>query len=130
MPYEIKRFDLGSVFKITFLISLVIGLLFGLFFGMFMLKMITAFSAVFQDQIPVDVSHFAGAGMVFLVGFIAVALAVQWSVLAVIAAAVYNLLAGSVGGLKVELGEVVPRYLPYTAPVTPSQPPGTPPTIP
>jgi hypothetical protein len=34
-------------------------------------------------------------------------------------------LAGYVGGLRVELGEVVPRYLPYTAPAPP-QPPATP----
>lgn len=127
MDYEIKRFDLGSVFKITFLVSLVVGLVLGIFFSMFIVRLITAMAPVIQDEVPMDLGKVAGAGMIFLIGFIAVGLAVQWSIMAVIAAAVYNVLAGSVGGLKVELGEAVPKYLARTAPVTPPQPPAVPP---
>ena len=123
MHYEIKRFDLGSVFKITFLISLVVGLVLGLIFGFFIMRIITSVSPLIQDEMPMDITKFAGAGMVFLVGFIAVALAVQWSVMAVIAAAVYNLLAGSIGGLRLELGEATPRYIATATQATPLQPP-------
>jgi tetrahydromethanopterin S-methyltransferase subunit C len=123
MIYEIRRFDLGSVFKITFLVSLVVALILGIFFGMFILRMIATISPMIQDEMPMDVTKVAGAGVIFLIGFLAVAMALQWSVMAVIAAAVYNVLAGSIGGLRMELSEPAPRHLVSAVPVVTPQPP-------
>jgi hypothetical protein len=118
MNYEIKRFDLGSVFKITFLVSLVIGLVLGLFLSLFIMRFVSALAPLIHEEMPMDITRIAGAGMIFLVGFIAVAVAVQWSIMATIAAAVYNVLAGSIGGLKVELGEAGSRFIAPMAPPT------------
>ncbi len=123
MTYEIKRFDLVSVFKVSFLIYLVIGLLIGLFYSLIIGAVFQAFAPLMEDRALLDMGKIAGGSLFVLALFVAVFMAVVWSVLTVIAVALYNVLAGNFGGIKMDIGEF---KLPY-APALTSSLPRTPP---
>jgi hypothetical protein len=125
MQYEIKRLDLLSVFKISFLIYLVIGFLIGIFYSLILTQMMAMFSSFMDDQAFQGIAKLTGPGLIFLALFLAIFIAVMWSILTVIAAAIYNLLSGAVGGIKVELQTPpAPIYQQMTAPPpTPPAPP-------
>lgn len=123
MTYEIKRFDLLSVFKVSFLIYLVLGFLLGLFYGLILMKMIASFSPFMENQMFEGMINISAAGMFFMVVFMAVLMAVIWAVLTVIAAALYNVLTGALGGIKVELAQPPAGYYSQTPPAQ-NIPPG------
>ena len=129
MQYEIKRLDLLSVFKISFLIYLVLGFVIGIFYALILTQMLAVFSSFMNDQAFQGIAKLTGPGLIFMALVLAVFMAVLWSILTVIAAAIYNLLSGAVGGIKVELQTPpAPYYQQMASPPSPSsQPPQTPP---
>lgn len=123
MNYEIRRLDLMSVLKVSFLIYLVIGFLIGMFYALIITQMLALFSSFMGDQAITALGKIGGASIFIIAIVMAVFMAVLWSILTVIAAALYNLLAGSFGGIKVELAEAQGfKYIPPAAspPLSPS----------
>ncbi len=104
MKYELKRIDLWSAIKISFVVHAIIGLLVGLLIGL-------AFSLFFafvgqlasSNDIDASLTAFGPLGG-FLVGiFYAVFIAVVNGVIITgLVAILYNIVAGWVGGLKFE----------------------------
>jgi len=121
MNYEVRRFDLLSIFKISFLIYLIIGFLIGLFYALILTQIMAVFSSFMDDQALSAVGKLTGASIFLVAIFLAIFMAVFWSILTVIGAAIYNLLAGSFGGIKVELTEAQGfKYVPPAPPPAPT----------
>ncbi len=117
MQYEIKRLDLLSVLKVSFLINLVLGFLIGIFYALILTQMMAVFSSFMDDQALSGIAKLTGPGLIFMALFLAVFFAIFWSIMLVIAAAIYNLLSGAVGGIKVELQTPpAPYYQQMTSP--------------
>ncbi len=110
MTYEVKRFDLLSVFKISFLIYLVIGFMVGILYALVLLKMMAAFGPLLEGEMFRDVGQLGMVGALGLSLFMAFIMAIIWSIITVIAAGVYNVLAGFIGGLRLELDEISQGY--------------------
>lgn len=103
MTYEIKRFDLLTVFKVSFLIYLIIGFLVGILYGMILMKMMSAFAPLLENQLFEGFQGIGFMAALTLAFFTAIFLAVIWSIITVIAAGLYNVLSGWIGGFKVEM---------------------------
>lgn len=123
MTYEVKRFDLLTVFKVSFLIYLTVGFLLGILYGLILMKMISAFGPLLESPVFEGFGQIGVMAAFTLALFIAVFMAVIWSVITVIAAGIYNLLAGWVGGLRLELAQ---PQAPYYIQSTTAPPTGTP----
>lgn len=124
MVYEIKRLNVWSVAKVSFVLGAVFGFLAGLLLWMF---------ADMLSQLPLsglgDVE--GGDGLGRLSAMLPFVLAVFYAVVAMIVngivAGVYNLLAGLVGGIELTLAPPQPAYAPPAMPQPPAVPPAAPP---
>ena len=125
MTYEIKRFDLLTVFKVSFLVFLVVGFLIGLLYGLILVKMISTFGPLMESELFENFGEVGFIAAITLALFMAVFLAIVWSIITVIAAGIYNVICGWIGGLRVEL-ETVPGLYPQTSVSPPAAPPPQP----
>ena len=99
---ELKRVDIGSLFKVAFVLYAALGLVAGLFYGMIFMVLGQIGGLLGEEDIP---------GLGFLTGFVGVlavpVLALLYgilgSVVVAIGGALYNLAARWVGGVKLEL---------------------------
>ena len=100
MIYELKRIDVWSVVKITFVIFLIVGFLFSLF----SFALMNTFSGIFEqlgsDIAPPPTGTAMGFAGLFASVFFALFYATIMSVMVAIALAVYNLIANALGGFK------------------------------
>ncbi|TKJ41121.1 hypothetical protein CEE37_05485 [candidate division LCP-89 bacterium B3_LCP] len=123
MTYEIKRFDLLSVFKICFLIYLAAGFLMGLFYSLIIMKMIASFGPLIGNGMFEGIGQVSFIGAIVLAFFMAIFMAVIWSIITVIVAGIYNVLAGFIGGLRLEMDAVPVGYQQTVMPTPPQNPP-------
>ena len=104
MKHELKRVGVVSMLKIYATIGLVIGLICG---AMFFLAMM--FGALSAASFGGDEAMGAGAMVIVLslVAFIAMVIgsAIMYAILGAICAIIYNIFAGLVGGIELELNE-------------------------
>jgi hypothetical protein len=117
---ELKRVEIGSLFKVAFLLYLVLGLVAGLFFGMAM-WMMGSLASVFGDQNMPFMHMLTGAAGFVAIPVMAMCYGVVGSLVVSIIGLLYNFAASKMGGLKLEFetGEVTP---PATSAVNASQP--------
>jgi hypothetical protein len=110
MQYELKKIDFWSALKISFMINAVIGLVIGLLIGVF-------FAVVFGilgHMTPYDSPGLRAFPMGPLGGFLfgmiyAVIIAVfNGIIMTSVAVILYNLFAGWLGGIKIDVGSVEP----------------------
>ncbi len=135
MNYEIKRFNLFSVFKISLLIYLILGLVLGLFYGLMLMSMLSSLGNLMQDEAFSEIGQLGAIGIFFMAVVMAIFCGIGGAIMATIAAAVYNLLAGTIGGIKMELAalpppsfqQVPPPQQAYFPPPIPTMPPPAPP---
>ena len=127
MVYEIKKLNVWSVAKISFVLGALFGFLAGLLLWMF---------ADMLSQFPLsDLGDVEGAGgLGRLSAMLPFVLAVFYAVVAMIVngivAGVYNLLAGLLGGIELTLAAPQPAYTPPAVPQPPAGPPVAPPEPP
>jgi hypothetical protein len=105
---EIKRIELFSVFKIAFYIYAVIGFFIAIVYGFFFLVLGGIQNAVFGDEIP-QLGAFGMLLGILALPFVALMYGAIVSVFVTIGCWVFNLIAGAVGGLRLE-AEVVEAY--------------------
>jgi hypothetical protein len=100
MIFELKRIDVWSVVKITFIIFLIVGFLFSLI----SFALMNTFSGIFEqlgsEMAAPPSGTVAGFAGLFASVFFALFYAAIMSVMVAIALAVYNLIATSLGGFK------------------------------
>ncbi len=113
MTFELKKINVLSAIKVSFIIHVIIGLLIGLLVGSLMALVMSSIGQIMPyDQMgyggmqPGAIGAFGGIFMVIIyAGFIAV---FNGIIVTGIIALLYNLIAGWVGGIKVDLREVAP----------------------
>jgi hypothetical protein len=106
---ELKRFEIGSLFKVAFVLYLVLGLVAGLCFGM-ALWMMGSFASLLGDEHIPGLSVVTGAAGFVAIPVMAICYGVVGSLVVSIIGLLYNFAAGKMGGVKFEFetGEVTP----------------------
>lgn len=111
MTFELKKINVLSAIKVSFIVHIIIGLLLGLFIGSLM-AFIFSFIGQFMpyDQMGYDgptPGAIGALGGIFMVLFYAVFISVVNGVIVTgIITLLYNLIAGWVGGVKLNLKEL------------------------
>ena len=100
--FELKRVDVWSVVKVAFVLSFFLGLFFGFVYLMVMF-VISRFAGVLGAGIETEVLRFGGFVGFFVVIFIAIFTSVFYTIVSAILAALYNLISGWTGGVRVKL---------------------------
>jgi hypothetical protein len=98
---ELKRVDLGSLFKVAFLLYAVLGLVAGLTAALVFMMMGSLGSLLSEEGIPGFGMVTGVAGMV-LVPVLSMMYGIMGSIVVTIVGLLYNLAAGRVGGMKLE----------------------------
>jgi hypothetical protein len=119
---ELKRFEIGSLFKVAFVLYLVLGLVAGLCFGMALWMMGSFASLLGDEHIPglSGLSFVTGAAGFVAIPVMAICYGVVGSLVVSIIGLLYNFAAGKMGGVKLEFetGEVTPAPAVTSAPQT------------
>jgi hypothetical protein len=106
MVYELKRIHILPVIKITFIFSILIGVIMGIFYAF----TITFIGSILQKMPDAESSmnfeFLGGFSVFFLIVFFAGSFAIFQTIIIAIILAIYNTLAGWVGGYKIELDAV------------------------
>jgi Transmembrane domain of unknown function (DUF3566) len=113
---ELKRVDIGSLFKVAFVLYVVLGLVAGLFFGMAMMMFGQLTSLLGEEHIP-GLRMISGVAGFVMVPIMAMCYGIVGSIVVSIVGLLYNFAAGRFGGLKLEFdtGEVAPAATPAPA---------------
>jgi len=106
---EIKRIDIGSLFKVAFIIYAVVGLIAGFCVAMVFMMMGSLGSLLADEGIP-GFGVLTGAAGIFAIPVLSMFYGVMGSVVVALVGLVYNLAAGRFGGLKLEMntGDAAP----------------------
>jgi hypothetical protein len=99
--FELKRVDIGSLFKVAFVLYAVLGLVAGLMVAMVFMMMGSLGSLLSDEGIP-GFGMFTGAMGIVAVPVLAMFYGIMGSIVVTIVGLLYNLAAGRVGGVKVE----------------------------
>ena len=100
MEYEIKRFNIWSVAKITFIVFLVIGILLSLFY-LSIISLIQNFIHNFGGgEFDNDIMFITGITGIILPIFISIFYAVMATIFSVFVLGLYNIAASIIGGIK------------------------------
>jgi len=98
---EIKKVEIWSVIKITFLLSLIVGLVLG-FFYFSLISVVGQIAGSFGAP-ESELGNITGGIGFFLAFFIAIFTAVFYTLVSAVIAVLYNVFAGWAGGIRVEL---------------------------
>jgi len=111
MTFELKKIDVLSAIKVSFIVHIIIGLLLGLLIGS-LIAFVLGFISQFMpyDQMGYDgptPGAIGALGGIFMAFFYAVIISVVNGVIVTgVIALLYNLIAGWVGGIKLNLKEL------------------------
>ncbi len=100
MEYEIKRFNIWSVIKIIFIIFLIIGFLISSFYVVILLLIQTFVGSIGLGGFENELMAISGVAGIFIVLFFTIFYAVFVSVFCALILGLYNIIAGSLGGIK------------------------------
>jgi hypothetical protein len=105
MKYELKRIEIWPVLKIVFVLSLLLGFFIGLLYaGLFL--MIDAFSQVAAESGFEEFGSFGPGFAIVMIIACTFGFSFIYTTSALVFTVLYNLLAGSIGGLRLELKSV------------------------
>ena len=102
MRYEIKRIEIWPVIKVVTIFSLLLGFFIGLFYA-FLMMFISRFSSPLEEFGASELTSLGSIGITFIIVFCLVFVTLFNVLAAAVFTALYNLLAGWIGGLTVEL---------------------------
>jgi len=112
---ELKRVDIGSLFKVAFILYVVLGLIAGISCGMALWMMGSLSSFLGDEHIP-GLQMLTGVAGFIAIPVIAMFYGILGSIVVSIVGLLYNLAAGRVGGVKLEFdtGETPPPAPPLS----------------
>jgi hypothetical protein len=145
MKFELKSIGYWPLIKVSFIINLIVGFILGLFFALFIGAMLSIMNEIggmpgmpmYSDEMPP-----LGFMLILYPFMFAIFGAVFYTILCLVIAFIYNMIAKVVGGLEFNLNEIRLQPVTYTAPQPayyqppqqtpppPAQPPSSPPTPP
>lgn len=105
MDYEIKRIPILPLIKVLFFVFLVIGFIWGIFYGLIIIGFVSVMSSVLNlnDSITEQFAGMGFLGVIFMGIFFSIFSAVLMTVFSAVGAACYNLIAGWLGGVTLQL---------------------------
>lgn len=105
MEYEIKRIPIAPVVKVAFFIFLIVGFIGGLFYGMLVMNLVSMMSGTLDigDELLQEFTGLGMAGIIMMGIMMAVFSSVIMTALTAIGIASYNVFAGWLGGIKLQL---------------------------
>ena len=115
---ELKRVDIGSLFKVAFVLYAVLGLVAGLMVAL-VFMMFGALGSLLSDEGIPGFGVISGAAGVAAVPVLSMIYGIMGSIVVTMIGLLYNLAAGRVGGVKFEFDtkEIAPANMPAaTAP--------------
>lgn len=98
---ELKRVDIGSLFKVAFVLYAVLGLVAGLMVALVFMMMGSLGSLLAEEGIP-GFGMLTGMAGVIMVPVLSMFYGIMGSIVVTIVGLLYNLAVGRVGGLKFE----------------------------
>ena len=118
---ELKRIDIGSLFKVAFVLYAVLGLVAGLMVALVFMTM-GSLGAMLSDEGFPGFPVVTGVAGLILVPVMAMCYGVMGSIVVTMVGLLYNLAAGRTGGLKLEFEpqEAAPAGIVTTATAPPS----------
>ena len=107
MLYEIKRIPPGAAMKVAFFVFLIVGFLGGLFYSIILMNIMNTMGSLFNldEELLQGYSGFGLFGLIVMGMVMAVFTSVIMTLLTGLSALCYNVIAGWLGGLKIELKE-------------------------
>ena len=118
---ELKRVDIGSLFKVAFVLYAVLGLVAGLMAAM-VFMMMGSLGELFADEHIPGFGMLTGVAGMILVPVLSMFYGIMGSIVVTIVGLLYNFAAGRVGGLKIEF-ETGNGSVPAGTPATVTAPP-------
>ena len=119
MECELRRIPLVPLIKVVFFVFLLLGFIMGIFYAMVILSMVSVMGSALdfgERQVFDEFSGLGFIGVIFMGFFMGIFSAVMSAIFSAIGAACYNLLAGWLGGVKLELhGGIQPPPIPREA---------------
>lgn len=111
MLYEVKRIPPGPVIKVVFFVFLVVGFIVGMFYGLLIMNLFSTMVDVLdiQDEILREYSGFGLFGLIIMGLISALFTSVIMTAMVGLSVVCYNVFAGMLGGVKLELGEEARR---------------------
>ena len=105
MEYEVRRIPILPAIKVLFFVYLVIGFAVGVFYGIMVMNLLSVMSSVVDlgDEVIQEFSSMGGFGIIMLGIMMSLFSSVLFSGLTALALAAYNMAAGWLGGIKMEL---------------------------
>ena len=100
--FELKKIDVWSLVKVTFILSFAIGLVFG-FFYLLMMLFISQVSTSLMGELDPEMMDIGGVVGIFLVFFIAIFTSFFYTIISAILAVLYNWVSGFTGGIRIDL---------------------------
>ncbi len=105
MKYELKRIEIWPVFKIVFVLSLLLGFFIGLIYaGLFLI--IDAFANVAAESGFEEFNTFGPGLAILMIIACTFGISFLYTTGALVFTVLYNLIAGSIGGFRVELKSI------------------------
>ena len=109
-----KRFVLRSlpiwpVAKVSFLILLVVGIIVGIFYAIFLSGWSYLMDSFMGSDFRHEMAFMRGFGFV-MIPFFAIFYAISGTIMSIICALIYNLIASAAGGIEMELDEKTPVF--------------------
>ena len=98
---ELKRVDIGSLFRVAFVLYAVLGLVAGLMVAMVFMMMGSLGSFLSDEGLP-GFGMLTGVAGVAMVPVLSMMYGIMGSIVVTMVGLLYNLAAGRVGGVKVE----------------------------
>jgi hypothetical protein len=121
MTYEIKRIEVWSVVKISFILYGILGLIFGLFYAV-ILTMLGGILSQMGGEFGQISGFFTGAAGLLMAFFMALFYAVAGAIFSAIFVWIYNVLAKLAGGIRFNLeGEKIATAVPAGKPESDSE---------
>jgi hypothetical protein len=114
---ELKRVDIGSLFKVAFVLYAVLGLVAGLMVALVFMMVGSLGSLLADEGIP-GFGMVTGVAGLIMVPLLAMMYGIMGSIVVAIVGLLYNLAAGRVGGIKLEFEPK--ENGPAVTPATPS----------
>jgi len=104
MRYELRRIEIWPVAKIVFILSLFLGVFIGILYGG-VFALIAAISPTEEFMLEGGAMPLGGLVIIVIIAF-SIFIPILYTVFSVIFVVLYNLIAGWVGGFRVEFKQI------------------------
>ena len=107
--FVLKSLPIWPVAKVSFLLLLVVGIIVGIFYAVFLSGWSYFMDSFIGSDFGYEMTFMRGFGFI-MIPFFAIFYAISGSIMSIICALIYNLIASAAGGIELELVEKSSRF--------------------